>query len=251
MVKKSNHRSKKPKPAEPLAHELPTENAAVRLKRNLALSLDNLESIEKGAKVALEDLILYETRTRKPKTINHYRLLRRTSEPPPLDTIKVETGEEVVVDGVTRYLAAALDGAPVIACNRYKGTWEQVKILALKLNQHGEKIPTEDLKREIDRLDEEAGDSPLSSREMGELLGISHTTVAGHRAARGKSTLESIKGMRAPKGPDEKRADMVKSVNRMIDEQGDEILHDLFASLPEALRKRVLNKLTEAYPNAG
>ncbi len=228
----------------------PEKGAEERHELNLSLTLTDLELIEKGRIIPLNELRLFETRTRNKKTINDYLLRRKTSTPPNLTVVEPE-GEDgepgVVVDGVTRYYAAAIDGATEIACDVYKGTWEQIRILAFKLNQHGEKIPVEDIKRQIDQMDQEYGDNLLSSREMSKIFGLSHTAIAAHRIKREQSTLEGIKGMRPGKGPDEKRADMVKSVNRMIGEQGDEILYDIVASLPVNLRKQFLTKLAEVY----
>lgn len=212
-----------------------------RLDSIFDLALENLPLIERDKEFRLDELDLHEIRERNMKTINDYVVRRKTSMPPSLTALDVGSGKPVVVDGVTRYIAAGLDGAETITVNVYKGTREQLKLLAPKLNQHGVNLSKLDIKRQIDQFDEEYKDNPLSTREMAKLVGISHTAVAGYRATRGQSTLEGIKSMRRGKTPDEKRAAMVKAVLRVVEEQGDEILRDIVMALPASLRKGFLD----------
>lgn len=214
---------------------------------SLDVTLGGMTLIERDKQYHLNELDLYEIRERNMKTINEYVIRRKTSAPPNIIVVQIEGRKPVVVDGVTRYIAAVIDGAATITADVYQGTWEQVKILALKLNQHGEKLSSDDIKRQIDRLDEEHKDNLLSTREMAKLLGTSHTTVAAHRAMRGQSVLEGIQSLRRGKTPDEKRAAMVKNVLRMVEEQGDEVLDDMIAALPLALRVALLDRLAATY----
>jgi hypothetical protein len=212
----------------------------------LGITLNDLTLIEKDKELYLNELDLHEVRTRNQKTIDDYIIRRKTSMPPNVIVFKIKNRPSlklVVVDGVTRCIAAIQDGAETIVGDVYEATWEQAEILALKLNRHGEKIPTSDIKRRINELDEEYKDNPLSSREMGELVGYSHTAVAMHRATREQSTFEKIKSARRSKTPDEKRAALVKSVQRMVGEQGVEVLDDIVAALPATFHKAFVSRL--------
>jgi hypothetical protein len=217
----------------------------------LDLTLNDLPLLETNRKFKLDELVPYEIRDRNMKVINDYVARRASSEPPNIIAVDVGEVKPVIVDGVTRYISAAIANAETITADVYRGTWEHVKILALRLNQHGEKLQAADIKSQIDKFDELYKDNPLSSREMAKLVGTSHSTVAAHRAARGQSVLEGIKNLRRGKTPEEKRAALVKNTLRMIEEQGDEVLGDIVAALPGALRSALIKGLVARYSTGG
>ena len=110
-----------------------------------------------------------------------YRAVTGTDEDPDiLPPLKVMTVDKVklLTDGFHRYNAAQRAGRTALRCVVSTGTRQDaIRKAALANAKHGLKYTRQDREQVLERLLDDPIYGPKTTRELGEVLGIAHTTV--------------------------------------------------------------------------
>lgn len=222
-------------PAKPKEVGKTTDVSTPQLSRHLT----KLELLEASKELLIRDLFMCQVRGKShdPATAERYAELLGVSEPPNITVID-ENGTLYIGDGHHRVAAAILAGRTTVIASVYKGNKADAKIVGAEMNQSLPMTPA-DRKNMV----EELLDNPnlnYSSAEIAAIAGVSKLTVENRMKDREKGDFLSIVNKtKRPKSAEEKLHDAAKSISKLFEKHGVDVLRTAWSSLPVHLREDI------------